>query len=225
MEFVNWIRNAGLEYFVQFREACYLDIVREFYTNLDIVYDSDIPRSLSSRVEGYNVELSIEQFRGLFQIPSAGARAFYRESDLNFGDVDSREGDPLLNVFRDITIGNTIPRVSSRDYPSRELGFQEYLAHRAIIKVVLPLLSTTDSLSLYQAFYIYALKHTVPVDFAAAILAHMSYVLSHPKCGLPYGHIITHLLRHLPIAFPKTSLPVNCTYALAVLYHLSIKGS
>ena len=127
-----------------------------------------------------------------------------------------------MNIFRDITIGNTIPRVSSRDYPSRELGFQEFLAHRAIINVVLPLLSTSDSLSLYQAFYVYALKHTVPVDFAAAILSHMSYVLSHPKCGLPYGHIITHLLRHLPISFSKVSLPGNCGITHSTLGHMKM---
>ena len=66
LEFVDWVRNAGLEPLVSFREVGYLDTVREFYANLDIVYDSGAPVSLSSRVDGFDVSLTVAEFRDLF---------------------------------------------------------------------------------------------------------------------------------------------------------------
>ena len=169
-----------------------------------------------------NISLTVEEFCALFQIPSTGARSIYRESDLNFGDIDRQEGEHLVNVFRDITVGDTLPSAGSDDFPSRELRFHEYLAHRAMCKVIFPLRSTTDSLSFYQAFYIYALKHRIHVDFATAIFVHMSHALSHPKNGLPYGHIITHILRSYPIAFSGVISSTSCGITISSMGHMKM---
>ena len=222
LEFVNWLRNAGLEPFLSFREVGYLDVVREFYGNLDIAYEDGVPTSLSSRVDGFNVNLSVAEFRGMFQIPADGAGVCYRHGDVNFSDIFAGEGDALLGVYHDITIGRTRPRVGKEKFPSGELQFHEYVAHRSLCKVLFPLLSSTDSLSFYQAYYIYALKHGRRVDFAAAIFAHMDYVVSHTTCGLPYGHFITRILRETHAGFPDTPITPSGGITISSLGQMNI---
>ena len=222
LEFVSWIRRAGLEPFVSFRDVGYLTVIREFYANLDLAYEGGAPVSLTSRVDGFDIELSIVDFRTMFQIPEAGAGICFRQGDLNFSDVYAGESIPLLGVFEDITINRTRPRVGKDKYPSGELRFQEYVAHRTFLKVLFPLLSSTDSLSFYQAFYLYALKHEVQVDFAAAIFAHMEYVVTHKVCGLPYGHIITRILRDYPVDFPATPITPSCGVTISSLHQMTI---
>ena len=222
LEFVNWFRNAGLEPFLNFRDVGYLDIVREFYGNLDIAYADGVPTGLSSRVDGFNVNISVAEFRDMFQIPAAGAGICYRHRDVNFGDVYTGEGDYLLGVYNDITICRTRPRVGKDKFPSGELNFHEYVAHRSLCKVLFPLLSSTDSLSFYQAYYIYALKHNRQVDFAAAIFTHMDYVLNHTVCGLPYGHFITRILRETPVVFPSTPLTPSGGVTISSLGQMTI---
>ena len=222
LEFVTWFRNAGLEPFLNFREVGYLEVVREFYGNLDIVYADGVPTGLSSRVDGFNINLSVAEFRDMFQIPAAGAGICYRHGDMNFGDVFAGEGDSLLGVYNDITICRTRPRVGKDKFPSGELNFHEYIAHRSLCKVLFPLLSSTDSLSFYQAYYIYALKHNRRVDFAAAILAHMDYVVSHTVCGLPYGHLITRMLRATHAVLPGTPITPSGGVTISSLGQMAI---
>ena len=50
----------------------------------------------------------------------------------------------------------------------------------------------------------------------------MSYALSHSNSGLPYSHLITHILRAYPVVFPDTPISASCGITISSLHHMKI---
>lgn len=107
--------------------------------------------------------------------------------------LNSTRHDVIIDIFKH----DTIFKYAENLMLASDLNFHEFILHLILVKVVLPYKESYEFITPSQMFYIYGLKHKIPLDFVKAILFHMNKSVYDHSLVLPYGQLITHLLFRL----------------------------
>ena len=187
----HWDRALGIE------EHVYENLVRVFYYNMEISSSRQV--QIFTSVGGIRIEFDEEDLCTILGIHYGGLDIYTIKKDFEFSDFCHVDG--VRNICRRRDLSDDLCSLS---FKSQLLSFQVRLLHSILQHMVTPRQGHSDKVTRLDVGLLDSLLHGRHVSLSYTIMCHMLSTPIVTNRSLPYGSIITRILRyyHVPLTEP-----------------------
>ena len=198
------LRANSLENFLSIREPVYPSLVPYFYTNLS--FESN---QIRSRVLGKDIDISLQEFAHHLHLPCEGVDIY----NLDLHDFVYPDGESALTAST-LLHGDDNPGLVRNEEIKRYTLIAQVLT-KIIFYNLLPKLGEYSHARGSVPLIIYCLLRGIRINIPKLIISFMTsdHILV-PTRHLPFGMVITHLLKQLHFAAKRSiepSVDINST--------------
>ena len=190
-------KSQGIANLIECREDVYPDLVRIFYSNMEIV-DGNIV----SNVKGKAISMSVKLFGEILGIPSEGVGmrlnvastlVGYNKREFYYGIARIPEHEFIQKRQR--IVGGPPERNS---WSAGILFIDDRLIHYMLAYIIMPKFSNFSTINDCEMQVLFAMKNNRQINWAYVILNHL---VTHNECAssLPYGHWLTLVFKHFNV--------------------------
>jgi len=181
------LSNNSLDEFVTIKEQVYTSLMPYFYANFSFEGNR-----VSSRVLGRDIDLDISQFADILHLSTGGADVY--TYDLH--DFEYPDGESALTAST-LIHGDDNPGLVRNEVVSKFTLTSQVLA-KIIFYNIVPKSGEYSNARGPVPLIIYCLLRGIKIDFPRLLASHMaSDQIRMSGRNLPYGMLITHLLKGL----------------------------
>ncbi|GAV72355.1 hypothetical protein CFOL_v3_15843 [Cephalotus follicularis] len=217
--FVSWLDNLHLLPLVQISNPFYIKLVKDFYSNLKMVFDQNQEFAVTSVVKGQRMYLDARILASILHIPHNGIYVFEHKK---WPEVEGFHPNQILSVLypNDPNIHPNMALTTNR------LSVDHRLLHHLIVHQILPTGGGYAKLSRMQVFIMWCIISKIEFCFPLLILKTMVRAYSQKKSVLPYGSLLTLVFLHYHIPLEgetPTKLKKEDTYNKSTLNRMGWK--
>ncbi|GAV90141.1 hypothetical protein CFOL_v3_33550 [Cephalotus follicularis] len=217
--FVSWLDDLHLLSLVQISNPFYIELVKEFYSNLKMVSAQNEEFAISSSVKGHRIYLDARILASILHIPHTGIYVFEHKK---WPEVEGFHPNQILSILypNDPNIHPNMALTTNR------LSVDHRLLHHLIVHQILPTGGGYAKLSRMQVFIMWCILCKIEFFFPLLMLKTMVRAFSQKKSVLPYGSILTLVFLHCHIPLEgeiSTKLKKEDTYNKSTLNRMGWK--
>ncbi|GAV87928.1 hypothetical protein CFOL_v3_31352 [Cephalotus follicularis] len=217
--FVSWLDDLHLLPLVQISDPFYINLVKEFYSNLRMVSAQNEEFAISSSVKGQRIYLDARILASILHIPHTGLYTFEHKK---WPEVEGFHPNQILS-FLYPNDPNVHPNMALTTY---RLSVDHRLLHHLIVHQILPTGGGYAKLSRMQVFLMWCILSRIEFCFPLLMLKTMVRAFSQKKSVLPFGSILTKVFQHFHIRLEgevATKLKKEDTYNKSTLNRMGWK--
>ncbi|GAV89342.1 hypothetical protein CFOL_v3_32759 [Cephalotus follicularis] len=217
--FVSWLDNLHLLPLVQISDPFYIKLVKDFYSNLNMVSAQNEEFAISSSVKGQRIYLDARILASILHIPHTGLYIFEHKK---WPEVEGFHPNQILSILypNDPNVHPNMALTTNR------LSVDHKLLHHLIVHQILPTGGGYAKLSRMQVFLMWCILSKIEFCFPLLMLKTMVRAFSQKKSVLPFGSILTKVFLHYHIPLGgenATKLKKEDTYNKSMLNRMGWK--
>ena len=184
----HWNKALSIE------EHVYENLVRVFYYNMEL--SSSMQVQIITFVGGVHIEFDEVDLCSILGIQYGGLDVYTTRKELDFNDFCHVDGVQNICRRRDLSYN-----LCSLSFRSQLLPFQVRMLHSILQHMVTPRQVHSDKVTRLDVGLLDSLSHGRHVSLSYIIIRHMLSTTIVTNRSLPYGSIITRILRyfHVPL--------------------------
>ena len=188
---------ASRENALNIEEKVYPNLVRIFYSNMDL--SATRLDKLITYVGGLHVAFTVEDLNSILRTDHVRLEPYTSRKELQFNYFSHI--DVVRNICRRRDLSDD---VCSLPFRSQLFPMQIRILHSILQHIVIPRKGHNDEVTRLDVGLLDCLLRRHPVNLGYVILRHMLFTSAVNSRLLPYGSIITRILRHfrIPITEP-----------------------
>ncbi|KAH9743958.1 hypothetical protein KPL70_003484 [Citrus sinensis] len=177
---------------IDFDDRVYPNLVRVFYSNMEIS-ETRLDR-IVTQVGGVLIEFDVEFLNNLLRISDDGHKIYTSQKALSFDSFEHCEG--VRNICRRRDLPEDICTLPFR---SQLLPLQVRILHTILQHIITPRKGHSDKVTRLDVGLLDSLITGRPINLGYIIVRHMLSTLVVNHRLLPYGSIISKILRHFEV--------------------------
>ncbi|GAV91061.1 hypothetical protein CFOL_v3_34461 [Cephalotus follicularis] len=232
--FFSWLDDLHLLPLVQISNPFYIQLVKDFYSNLKMVSAQNEEFSITSVVKGQRIFLDSRILASILHIPHTGIYVFEHKK---WPEVEGFHPNQILSIWPEVE-GFHPNQIISILYPNdpnihpnmalttNRLSVDHRLLHHLIVHQILPTGGGYAKLSRMQVFIMWCILCKIEFCFPLLMLKTMVRAFSQKESVLPYGSILTLVFLHCHIPLEgeiSTKLKKEDTYNKSTLNRMGWK--